>query len=83
MNLATELAQCDPHNTPPEILAASLTKWIEQAKKEAEQIKKDAEQIAQQHADIRSKEARIAALAYELAWHKRLKFAAKSEAFNA
>jgi transposase len=69
MNLAAELTQFDPHTTSPETLTVLLAKWIEQAKKEAEQIKKDA--------------AKIDALTYELAWHKRIKFAARSEAFNA
>jgi transposase len=69
MNLAAELTQCNPHTTSPEALAVLLAKWIEHAKKDAEKIKKDA--------------AKIAALTYELAWHKRLKFAAKSEALSA
>jgi len=76
MNLAAELSQFNPHTTSPETLTALLAKWSEQAKKDAEQIKKDAEKI--------KKDAeKIAALTYELAWHKRLKFGAKSEAFNA
>jgi hypothetical protein len=69
MNLAAELSQFDPYKTSPETLAALLAKWAEQAKKDAGQIKKDAEKIA--------------ALSYELAWHKRLKFAARSEAMSA
>lgn len=69
MNLAAELSQFDPHKTSSETLTALLVKWAEQAKKDAEQIKKDAEKIA--------------ALTYELAWHKRLKFAARSEVFSA
>lgn len=81
--LAHELAQFDPYNTSPEILATSLAKWVEQAKKEAEQSKKEAEQIAQQRVEIHCKDTKIAALTYELAWHRRLKFAAKSEAFSA
>jgi transposase len=83
MNLAAELAQFDPHATPPETLAALMATWVEQAKKDAEQIERDAEQIAQQRAEILNKDTKIAALTFELAWHKRMKFAAKSEAFNA
>jgi len=69
MNLAAELTQFDPHKTSPEVLRTLVAQWAEQAKKDAEQIKKDANKIA--------------ALIHELAWHKRLKFAAKSEAFSA
>ena len=69
MNLAHEIAQFNPEKTSSESLTALLAKWVEQAKKDAEQIKKDA--------------GKIAALTYELAWYKRLKFAAKSEAMSA
>lgn len=62
MNLAHEIAQFNPEKTSSETLMALLTKWAEQAKKDAE---------------------KIAALTYELAWYKRLKFAAKSEAMSA
>ena len=76
MNLAHEIAQINPLKTSSETLTTLLAQWAEQAKK-------DAEQIAKQRADILHKEFKIAALTYELAWHKRIKFAAKSEALNA
>jgi transposase len=87
--LAHELLQCNPHTTSPETLALLLKRWAtqaqcdaEQIKKDAVQIKKDAEQIARQRTEIHCKETKIAALTLELAHHKRLRFAAKTESLS-
>ena len=76
MNLAHELTQFNPHTASPETLTALLESWIEQAKN-------DATENARQRAEIQHKETKIAALTYELAWHKRIKFGAKTEAMSA
>lgn len=76
MNLAHEIAQIDPRQTSPEVLTGLLAQWAEQAKK-------DAEQIAVLSDEVEKKSQKIDALTYELAWHKRLKFSAKSEAMSA
>lgn len=76
MNLAHELTQFNPRTASPETLTALLESWIEQAKN-------DAAENARQRAEIQHKETKIAALTYELAWHKRIKFGAKTEAMSA
>ena len=47
------------------------------------ELKRDAAHIVLLNEASQRDAQKIAALTYELAWHKRLKFAAKSEAFNA
>ena len=69
MDLATELAQFNPHTTTPEALAEQVLVWARLA--------------VQQQQEIHLKDTKIAALTLELAYHKRIKFAAKTEAFTA
>jgi transposase len=75
MDLATELAQFNPHAATPETLAVQVSVWAEQAQK-------DASKIIRQDADIHRKDTKIAALTLELAYHKRIKFSNTSEAFT-
>jgi hypothetical protein len=76
MDLATALAQFNPHTTSPEQLAIQVAAWAEQAHK-------DASKIALHDAEMHRKDTKIAALTLELAYHKRLKFCSTSEAFTA
>ena len=76
MDLATTLAQFNPHTTSPEQLAIQVAAWAEQAQK-------DAIKIALHDAEMHRKDTKIAALTLELAYHKRIKFCSTSEAFTA
>ena len=62
MDLATALAQCNPHTTSPEQLAIQVAAWAEQAQK-------DAIKIARHDAEMHLKDTKIAALTFELAYH--------------
>lgn len=79
MDLATELAQFNPHTATPKELAARLFAWTEHARK----LQQDADLIAKQRHEIHLKDTKIAALTLELAYHKRIKFSSTSEAFTA
>lgn len=82
MNLAQAIAEIDPYKTSPETLTVLLAQWVEQAKKEAEQIAALGDALKTRNEASQRDAQKIAALTHELAWHKRIKFAAKSEAFN-
>ena len=79
MDLATELAQFNPHTATPKELAARLFAWTEHARK----LQQDADLVAKQRHEIHLKDTKIAALTLELAYHKRIKFSSTSEAFTA
>ncbi len=72
MNFATKLAQFNPD---PALAEWLLTQFGD--------TQKAAHQITVLSADVRNKELKIQALTLELAYHKRLKFGAKAEAFTA
>lgn len=76
MDLATALAQFNPHTTSPEQLAIQLAAWAEQAQQ-------DASIIARHNAEMHRKDTKISALTLELAYHRRIKFCSTSEAFTA
>jgi hypothetical protein len=78
MDLATELAQFNPHTATPKELAARLFVWTEHARK----LQQDADLVAKQRHEIHLKDTKIAALTLELAYHKRIKFSSTSEAFT-
>lgn len=69
MDLATELAQFNPHTTSPEQWTIRVAAW--------------ADTVARQQQEMRLKDTKIAALTLELAYHKRIKFSSTSEAFTA
>jgi len=71
MDLVAELARFNPDPA----LMASLSATLLQAQK-------DADQITRQRAEIHTKDIKIQALTLELAHHKRMRFANKSEAFS-
>ena len=79
MDLATALAQCNPHTTSPEQLAIQVAAWAEQAKR----LQQQADLATKQGHEIHLKDTKIAALTFELAYHKRIKFSSTSEAFTA
>jgi transposase len=79
MDLATALTQFNPYIASPEQLAIQIAAWAEQAK----QLQQNADLVAKQRQEIHLKDSKIAALTFELAYHKRLKFGAKTEAFTA
>ena len=72
MNFAAKLAQFNPDPALAEWLLAQFG-----------DTQKAAHQITVLSADVRNKELKIQALTLELAYHKRLKFGAKAEAFTA
>jgi transposase len=71
MNFAAKLAQFNPD---PALAEWLLTQFGD--------TQKAAHQITVLSADVRNKELKIEALTLELAYHKRLKFGAKAEAFT-
>lgn len=76
MDIAQQLAQlkADP----------ALTSWVLERLDEAKQIKDQLTLLLQKNEqDLHLKEWKIQALTLELAYHKRLKFSAKTESFTA
>lgn len=78
MDLLTELAAL---NLDP-ALAQSLSATLDKARHDAKLVEQLTEQAARDAARIRTADIKIAALTLELAHHKRLRFAHKSEAFS-
>ena len=60
-------------------LDPALENWIKSQREEAQ---KSAEKIAALNAELHNKECKIQALSFELAYLKRIKFSAKTEAFT-
>ena len=79
MDLATELAQFNPHTVTPKEWAARLSAWTAHALK----LQQNADLVVKQRHEIHLKDTKIAALTLELAYHKRIKFCNTSEAFTA
>lgn len=79
MDIATKLAQ---FNVDP-----ALTQWVMEQLNGAGQAQADKaalqDQLRRKEQDLHAKECKITALTLELAYHKRLKFSAKAEAFTA
>lgn len=71
MDLTAELARFNPDPALAQWLSATL-----------ERAQKDAQIVAQQAAQLKAADIKIAALTLELAHHKRIRFANKSEAFS-
>lgn len=78
MDLLTELAAL---NLDP-ALAQSLSATLDKARHDAKLVEQLTEQAARDAARIRTADIKIAALTLELAHHKRIRFAHKSEAFS-
>jgi transposase len=72
MNLIADLARFNPD--------PALLDWLSATLQQAQQ---DAAALQQAQSKIKLAEAKIAALTFELAHHKRIRFANKSEAFSA
>lgn len=75
MDIAAQLAQLNADS--------ALTEWVMAKITQAGEAEKSKHEAARLKVEIHAKECKIKALTLELAYHKRLKFGAKTEAFTA
>jgi transposase len=78
MDLVAELARLNPDPA----LMASFSATLLKAQKDAEEIVRQRAEIVRKRTEIHAKDIKIQALTLELAHHKRMRFANKSEAFS-
>jgi transposase len=78
MDLVAELARFNPDPA----LMASLSAALLQAQTDAEEIARQRAELVRQRTELHAKDIKIQALTLELAHHKRIRFANKSEAFS-
>jgi transposase len=76
------IAQLQRSNLDPQVVSTLLAQ-LAHSEQQAQQIKTLGEQIERKSAYIKLADTKIAALTLELAHHKRMRFANKSEAFSA
>jgi len=75
MDFATELARFNPDPALTEWLSGTVQNLLTQ-------VQKETAEVTRQRAELHHKDLKIQALTLELAHHKRLRFANKSEAFT-
>jgi len=80
MNLLAELDQLNLEPAAKTQVAAMLQELVEQAAQAAQTIANQQQLLQTKDASLQAKEVKIAALTHELAYYKRIRFSAKSEA---